>query len=377
MTTMHAPTQVLTVAPISVADHLSFVEQHSGSFLQTPAWGNVKAEWTHQSLGWFDDDTLVGVGLVLFRRIPRIERYFAYLPEGPVLDWHRYSAQTITAPLVAHLARRKVFSVKIGPQVVTRRWSDDTVKQAIKDGARRLSDVAPDTLHHDAIRLADRLRALGWTRDEPTAAGFGDLQPRYVFQVAIGGRTVDEVFAGFNQLWRRNVRKSQRAGVVVQQGSDEDLPKFHQVYVETAARDGFTPRPLSYFQGMWTAMRAENDDRIRLYLATYDDTVVAATTWVRVGSHVWYSYGASTSEHRDVRASNAIQWRMLTDAIDAGATVYDLRGISDTLDEDDPLFGLIRFKLGTGGEAIEYLGEWDFAISPLLHKAFQLYLSRR
>ena len=377
MTTTDAGPVVLTVAEIDAAQHREFVERRSASFLQTPAWGQVKSDWTHESLGWFDGDELVGVALVLYRRTPRIERYLAYLPEGPVIDWQHYSPRAVTTPLIAHLSRRKAFTVKIGPQVVTRRWSDETVKQAIKEGARALSDVPPDELHHDAIRLADRLRALGWTRHDASGSGFGDLQPRYVFQVPLADRSADDVFAGFNQLWRRNVRKSQRAGVMVQQGGYDDLSRFHDVYVETAARDGFTPRPLSYFQGMWTAMRAENDDRIRLYLATYNDTVVAATTWVRVGSHVWYSYGASTGDHRDVRASNAIQWRMLTDAIDAGATVYDLRGISDTLDENDPLFGLIRFKLGTGGEAIEYLGEWDFAISPLLHKAFQLYLSRR
>ena len=46
-----------------------------------------------------------------------------------------------------------------------------------------------------------------------------------------------------------------------------------------------------------------------------------------------------------------------------GATVYDLRGITDTLDEDDPHFGLIQFKVGTGGEAVEYLGEWDLPLN--------------
>ena len=65
------------------------------------------------------------------------------------------------------------------------------------------------------------------------------------------------------------------------------------------------------------------------------------------------------------------------DALAVDAEVYDLRGISDTLDPDDHLFGLIQFKLGTGGQAVEYLGEWDYPLSPLLHKAFSLYLSHR
>ena len=53
-----------------------------------------------------------------------------------------------------------------------------------------------------------------------------------------------------------------------------------------------------------------------------------------------------------------------------------MRGISDTLDESDPLFGLIRFKLGTGGQAVEYVGEWDYALRPSLTKAFDLYMRR-
>ena len=64
-------------------------------------------------------------------------------------------------------------------------------------------------------------------------------------------------------------------------------------------------------------------------------------------------------------------------ALDAGASVYDLRGISDSLDETDHLFGLIQFKVGTGGQAAEYLGEWDFPLNKLLHKALDIYMSRR
>jgi lipid II:glycine glycyltransferase (peptidoglycan interpeptide bridge formation enzyme) len=369
---------VLTVRPIDADVHLAFVTGAGGSFLQTPAWGEVKSDWTHRSLGWFDGSELVGAGLVLLRRTPAVERYLAYLPEGPVLDWERYDVSDVTTPLLAHLRSSKVFTVKMGPQVVTRRWSAATVKKAIADGtAHRLGEVEPDQTHQPGLRLVDQLRGAGWQRTESEGAGFGDLQPRYVFQVPLAGRTEDDVFAGFNQLWRRNVRKAEKSGVRVTTGGYDDLPAFHDVYVVTARRDGFTPRPLSYFQRMFQAMGDEDPDRIRLYLAEHGGEVLAATTWVHVGDRVWYSYGASADHKRELRPSNAVQWRMMTDALSAGAATYDLRGISDTLSEDDPLFGLIQFKLGTGGEAVEYVGEWDFPLNPLLHKAFQLYLARR
>jgi lipid II:glycine glycyltransferase (peptidoglycan interpeptide bridge formation enzyme) len=78
-----------------------------------------------------------------------------------------------------------------------------------------------------------------------------------------------------------------------------------------------------------------------------------------------------------VRGSNAVQWAMIRDALAVGAEVYDLRGITDTLDPDDPHVGLVQFKVGTGGEAVEYAGEWDLPVNPLLYKAFAVYLRRR
>lgn len=116
---------------------------------------------------------------------------------------------------------------------------------------------------------------------------------------------------------------------------------------------------------------------MRLYLAHHEGEVLAAATMLTVGEHVWYSYGASTSRKREVQPNNAIQWRMMSDAYELGAGIYDFRGITDTLEEDNHLLGLLRFKVGSGGQAVEYLGEWDFPLNKVLHKAFNLYMSRR
>jgi lipid II:glycine glycyltransferase (peptidoglycan interpeptide bridge formation enzyme) len=225
-------------------------------------------------------------------------------------------------------------------------------------------------------KMVERLRASGWTQHRATGAGFGDVQPRYVFQVPLGGRTLDDVFAGFNQLWRRNIRKAEKAGVVVTEGTRDDLAAFHPVYVETAHRDHFTPRGLGYFEQMWDALN-KDADRLRLYLAHHDGHLAAATLMVQVGNHAWYSYGASTTADRDVRPSNALQWRMICDAHTAGCDVYDLRGIADTLDPENHLFGLVQFKVGTGGFAQEYAGEWDYVLRPLWARGFRAYQSRR
>jgi lipid II:glycine glycyltransferase (peptidoglycan interpeptide bridge formation enzyme) len=369
----------LTVRTISGEQHLSFVRSlPSASFLQTPAWGLVKTEWRHESLGWFDsDDKLVGAGLVLYRQLPKVRRYLAYLPEGPLIDWSAEDIGDWLTPMAEHLRSSGAFGIRIGCPVVVRRWHAATIKAAIADErVATLSQALPDETNHDATRLRNRLRDLGWrppSEDEGFAAG----QPRFVFQLPLAGKTPDELLTGMNQLWRRNIKKAAKVGVEVTRGDAGDLPAFHRIYVETAERDGFSPRPLEYFERMFQLLLDEDDDRIRLYLAHHEGDLVAATTWVRVGGHAWYTYGASTTAKRDVRGSNATQWRMITDALEAKATVYDLRGITEGLEADDPHLGLIQFKVGTGGEAVEYVGEWDLPLNPLIYAAFDIYMRHR
>jgi lipid II:glycine glycyltransferase (peptidoglycan interpeptide bridge formation enzyme) len=376
----------VTVRTITREEHLAFVaSQPSVSFLQTPAWAQVKAEWGAESVGWVDaSGAVVGAALVLYRQVPKVKRFLAYLPEGPDLPWLAVGddLEAWLAPLAAHLRGRKAFGIRMGPPVVTRRWHAATVKAAVADPALgTLGEVPADVNDPDALAVADRLRALGW-RSLATSGGFSAGQPQHNFQLPLADadgtpRTEDDVLAGMNQLWRRNIRKSAKAGVEVTLGGRDDLAAFHRVYVETAERDHFTPRPLRYFETMWDALNGEDPDRLRLYLAHHEGDLVASTTLVRVGTHAWYSYGASTTHKREVRGSNAVQWQMMRDALAAGATVYDLRGITDTLDPDDPHVGLIQFKVGTGGEAVEYLGEWDLPLNRPLYAAFTAYMKRR
>ena len=374
----------ISVRIIPPAKHLEFLRaQPSASFLQTPAWGKVKPEWESESLGWFDgDNQMIGAGLVLYRQVPKLKRYLAYLPEGPVADWAKVDLEQFLTALVRHAKDRGAFGVRIGPVLVMRAWDAETIKAAIADPAvTTLSEADPDEINPVGTRLHNQLRHLGWLPPKPETEGFAAGQPRFNYWLPLAhpdgtAKTPDEVLKGMNQLWRRNIRKAAKAGVVVRQGSRSDLAAFHAIYLETAERDGFTPRPPEYFETMWDALRGEDPDRIRLYLAEHEGDVVAATTWVRVGEHAWYSYGASTSAKREVRGSNAIQWQMIQDALAAGATVYDLRGITEGLEAGDPQLGLIQFKVGTGGRAVEYPGEWDLPINRPLYRAFDAYMNR-
>lgn len=370
------------VRPISSETHREYLDRLASSdevsFLQTPAWQAVKPDWKGESVGFFVGSEMVGVGLILYRQIPKVKRYLAYLPEGPVLDWTRDDVGDLLDALVRHAKGRGAFGVRIGPTAIHRRWNAQTIKDAIANPSiTKLSDATPDDTDAAITRLIHLLESRGWHPTAQDAVHFSAGQPQFNFQLPLQAKTPDDLLKGMNQLWRRNIKKADKAGVTVRVGDRDDLATFHRVYLETAERDGFTPRPLEYFTTMWDALNEEDPNRMRVYLAELDGTCIAATTMVTVNAHAWYSYGASTTEHRDARGSNAVQWQMIQDALAQGASVYDMRGITEGLASDDPELGLIQFKVGTGGEAIAFIGEWDKPINRLLYRAFDVYMKRR
>jgi lipid II:glycine glycyltransferase (peptidoglycan interpeptide bridge formation enzyme) len=68
---------------------------------------------------------------------------------------------------------------------------------------------------------------------------------------------------------------------------------------------------------------------------------------------------------------------MMQQSIQSQCNIYDLRGITSTVDQNDSHAGLIQFKVGVGGYAAEVIGEWDLPINKLLYMAFRAYLNRK
>ncbi|ARP71953.1 peptidoglycan bridge formation protein FemAB [Streptomyces pluripotens] len=382
--------QETRLGPVSPEAYRAFLASRTGSnlapsFLQCPSWAAVKDGWQAQLLGWgprFGDGTgeLSGVALVLLRQLPGTRRYFAYLPEGPVADWSDPDLDGWLDPLLHHLRAAGAFAVRIGPSPAYRRWDAPGLKAGVGPG-RRVTDVLAREVDPLGAAVAERLRARGWRRcggDE----GDGDAQPRHVFQVTLAGRTTEDLWTGLNQEWRRNIRRAAKSGVAVTVGGSAELSEFHRLLRITEERDGFRlGRSLEYYQRQYAALNAEEPGRMRLYLARHRGEILAAHTMITVGRRVWYQTGASADHRREVRPSNALQWRMMLDAHALGAEVYDMRGVPATLAPEDRSFGLLRWKLGTGGQVVETLGEWERPLggtaNHTLYRAFQMYLARR
>ncbi|MFG2292453.1 lipid II:glycine glycyltransferase FemX [Streptomyces sp. NPDC048603] len=366
---------------MSVPEYQAFLtgQRHAG-FLQYPSWAGVKDHWRSELLGWGPPSGgTEGGGLVLYRQLPGTRKYFAYLPEGPVADWSDPDIDRWLTPLLRHLRAAGAFAVRIGPAPAYRRWDAAAAKSGTGPG-RQISDVLASEVDPLGTAVADRLRTRGWHRCG--GEDDGDAQPRHVFRVPLAGRTLDDLWSGLNQEWRRNIRKAEKAGVETVLGTADDLPEFYRLLRITEERDGFRlGRSLAYYQKQYEVLNAEAPGRMRLYLARHQGEILAAHTMIVAGRRVWYQTGASADHRREVRPSNALQWRMMADAHALGADEYDMRGVPSTLDPDERSFGLLRWKLGTGGQVVETLGEWEIPMAgyanTALYKAFQTYLARR
>lgn len=390
----------LRIEEISVTTHQDFLAGHPASFLQNPRWPQVKTDWRGQSLGWFAGEQLVAVSLVLYRHLPvplLKNRSLAYLADGPVFDPQQLSLETVLEPMVPFLQRQGAFMIRMGLPLVRRRWDAQDVRRALAAGEhQQITDLEPSEVNYDVDEMRTTLLDRGWTEptiDEDFSAG----QPQFQARIPLptqdeplqpgtaedGGDSpeftalVDEVLARMDQSSRRQTRKSTRSDLVVREGTAEELALWQQLYEDTAQRDDFTPRPVSYFQRMFAELNASPAAQCLLLLAYFEDELLAAAIYVRQGDTGWYVYGASSSAERKRYAPRALQLEQIRRSLAAGDRWYDLGGISATLNPKHELAGLSRFKTTMGADAVQTLGEWDLPLNKLLTKAFNVYMARR
>ena len=191
----------------------------------------------------------------------------------------------------------------------------------------------------------------------------------FVFRLDIKDKTEEEVMAGFHQKWRYNIRLAGRKGVVIKEGTREDLKDFHKIMIETGNRDGFITRPLEYFEKMYDNMVPGG--HMKLLMAYYEDKPISGVIPIFYGNKTWYLYGASSNQHRNLMPNYLLQWEMIKMAIARHDDIYDFRGVSGVVDENHPQYGLYRFKKGFGATFTEFVGEVYIPFKPFTYSLYK------
>ncbi|PAK96896.1 hypothetical protein B8X04_03050 [Brevibacterium casei] len=369
-----------TVRTIRPDEFRRFLDRSDGaSYQQTSEWSRVRSgDWEHDIVGWFDTGREpVAAAVIRYRRLPGIDLRFAYIPQGPLLDWSAPDAVDRLSALEAHLRARRVFGLRISPALTLRRWDAETVRAGLADpGTTRFSQLPPDDVSQTSLDLASALRDGGW-RELIGDAEADASQPHLNFHLRLEGLTEEAVQAKMTKAWRKNIRRSAREGVEVTPGGRDDLADVHRLFVETAERNGFSPQPRSHIDAIWESMSRDFPGTFVLDIARHEGTAIAANATARIGRRVQGVLAATSAAKPETRASNAAYWTIIRRALADGAELLDLGGVEDTLDEADHASGLIRFKAGMGADAHESLGVWDRPLQPLVYGAFVRLLPLR
>ncbi len=320
--------------------------------LQSWEWGAVKAQ-----TGWQAERLALRGGKAAFqfltrRPLPLLPLRIGYVPKGPIWEWSdRTTAMAALEAIEAHARARRCVLVKIDPDV---------------------AEGAPE-----GVWLQETLRRRGWRFSREQI----QFKNTACTDLSAGE---DALLAGMKSKWRYNVRLAERRGLSVRLGTPADFAGFYALYAETGRRDGFLIRPFDYYRLTWeTFLRAqaepENPAGGALLLAEHPEEAapVAGLFLLKYGATAWYFYGASSERRRRDMPNHLLQWEALRWAQAQGCTRYDWWGApTDPEDAADPMQGVWGFKQGFGAQLQEHVGAWDYAVSPLLYRAYAEALPR-
>lgn len=335
---MIRPPSPLPETPIIVRDPSQWdraVLAHTqAGFLQSAAWGRFK-----QQFGWAPARILLprrGTGpaaaaQVLFRRVPYSPFTLGYIPRGPLLDYQDEGAIDQMLLAIDRLARRY--------RAIAITWE------------LPIPEDPP---------VAARLIRRG-LRQEPV------IQSRSTRVIDLSPG-LEAVTAQFHQKWRYNTRLARKRGVAVRAArSRDDLSRWYALYAETARRDGFVGRGEDYMLRFW--LDTAGSGSTTLLLAEHEGALLAGVMLHRFGPIATYLYGASAEAGRNLMPNHLLQSEAMVWAAQAGAASYDLFGIADSDDPNEPLAGVTTFKAGFGGRTVRFAGAFDRVYHPLLYAA--------
>ena len=352
----------MEVAGIKEAKHWNKVIANlpGAHVLQTWQWGEVKSHfgWDMHSLIWRDGSGhITAAALVLQRKISDalrgINMSVMYVPRGPLLDWSdKDLVQEVLSDLRQFAKKQRAIFIKIDPDL------------PIGYGVPGEAQAHEDPIGQDVRKT---LESTGWH--------FSDEQIQFRNTVAIDLRLDEEdLLQRMKSKTRYNIRLAKRRGVTVRIGTIDDIDLLYQMYAHTAVRDDFLIRPQAYYETVWqTFLEA---DLAKPLIAEVDNQPVGAVVIFQFAGRAWYFYGMSLDEHREKMFNHRLQWEAMLYAKATGCHTYDMWGAPDIFNEDDPLWGVYRFKDGFGGRVLRTLGAWDYPIRPLIYRLYSQILPK-
>lgn len=204
------------------------------------------------------------------------------------------------------------------------------------DKRGQMLSILPRASIETTNREYERLVERGFRRG--SELGFPN---RYIVNLRLSD---DEQRKSFQQTWRRQLNKSEKAGLSFEHAAPEALEHFDALYNAMTDRKQFTDH--SAYETVAALMAIDVPAlRPELFFVRQAGELVAGAVIFKAGDRAVYLYGATNEQALPLRAGYFMHWHIIRWLRDnTRATWYDLGGT-------DGFQGLHQFKKGMVGEA--------------------------
>lgn len=186
-----------------------------------------------------------------------------------------------------------------------------------------------------------------------------DVQPSKTFQTDLS-LSEEELLNNMHSKTRYNIRLGLKKDLEFC-GDNKNIESFWQLMAETTKRDKFSSHHKDYYKKMIESGATQ------LATIRYKNKLLAAGIFCSFGSTITYLHGASSSENRDLMSPYVLHWKMMTSAKSQNLQWYDWHGV-----DNKKWPGVTRFKLGFGGNEINYPGTFDLILAPSIYLGYNI-----
>ena len=198
------------------------------------------------------------------------------------------------------------------------------------------------------------------------------LFTKYNFVVDLT-KSEEELMAAMQPKTRYNIRVAEKHGVEVrEETNDKGFEIYLKLYFETTKRQHYFGHTEKYHRLLWQTL-TNHSLTPHILIAYYKGVPLTAWFLLQLTDTLYYPYGGSSIEYRNVMANNLVVWEAIRLGKKLGCKQFDMWGaLGPDADPKDPWYGFHKFKQGYGGRLVEYVGSYDLVLNPILYWVFHL-----
>lgn len=317
-----------------VEKYNKFLKDNNASAMQDLRWVKVKSNWLQEAVYLEDSGNIIAAMTLLLNKVPIVNSYMIYASRGPVCDITNIELVKKLIKEADLIAKKyNAFVLKFDPEFK----SNEEIKTLYLNNGFKILES------HDVL-----------------------IQPRHNMILDIENKTEEELLKQFSEKTRYNIKVATKKGVNVRYSRNEsDLKIFYDLYKTTTIRDKIGCRSYEYFERM---LEAYNENELRIYIAEHEGDSLSSAIALNYGGKMFYIYGASSNEKRNLMPNYLMQWEMIKWGLENKCNNYDFGGVFEFTNEN----GLYKFKSGFCKKegVTEYIGEIDKVYKPLIYLGY-------